>query len=89
MNGSFQCLRRGVCTYIHTRQTLRNTLRTFAGPNGKKVTDVAVEDFDRVYEVNVRGSFNVTKHSIPHMLKHNYGRVLLIASIAGKEGNAV
>jgi NAD(P)-dependent dehydrogenase (short-subunit alcohol dehydrogenase family) len=59
------------------------------GPNGKKVVDVDGADFDRVYAVNVRGSFNVTKHAIPHMLKHNYGRVVLIASIAGKEGNAV
>jgi NAD(P)-dependent dehydrogenase (short-subunit alcohol dehydrogenase family) len=62
---------------------------TTLGPNGKKIEDVSVEDFDRVYAINVRGSFNVTKHSIPHMLKNNYGRVLLIASIAGKEGNAV
>ena len=60
-----------------------------AGPNGKKIVDVSVEDFDRVYNVNLRGSFNVTKHSIPAMLKSGYGRVLLIASIAGKEGNAV
>ena len=59
------------------------------GPNGKKIEDVAVEDFDRVYSVNLRGSFNVTKHAIVHMKKQNYGRILLIASIAGKEGNAV
>lgn len=58
------------------------------GPNGKKIADVSVEDFDRVCNVNLRGSFNVTKHSIPHMEKNNYGRVLLIASIAGKDGNA-
>lgn len=58
------------------------------GPNGKKIADVSVEDFDKVYQVNLRGSFNVTKHSIPHMEKNNYGRILLIASIAGKEGNA-
>ena len=53
------------------------------------MADVEVADFDRVYAVNVRGSFNVTKYAVPHMLKNDYGRVLLIASIAGKEGNAV
>eukprot|EP00117_Sycon_ciliatum_P019896 scpid94681/ scgid17888/ 3-oxoacyl-[acyl-carrier-protein] reductase FabG; 3-ketoacyl-acyl carrier protein reductase; Beta-Ketoacyl-acyl carrier protein reductase; Beta-ketoacyl-ACP reductase len=58
------------------------------GPNGVKVADVSLDDFDRVYRVNLRGSFLITKHCIPHMLERNYGRVLLIASIAGKEGNA-
>lgn len=58
------------------------------GPNGKKIEDVSVEDFDRVYGINLRGSFNVTKHGVKAMSKHNYGRVLLIASIAGKDGNA-
>lgn len=58
------------------------------GPNGVKVTEVDADDFDRVYRINLRGSFLMTKHSVRHMLKHDYGRVLLIASIAGKEGNA-
>ena len=35
--------------------------------------------------VNVRGSFLMTKYSLPEMKKNNYGRILLIASIAGKE----
>ena len=35
--------------------------------------------------VNVRGSFLMTKYSLVEMKKHNYGRILLIASIAGKE----
>ena len=35
-----------------------------AGPNGKKIADVSVEDFDRVYGINLRGSFNVTKHAV-------------------------
>ena len=61
----------------------------YQGPNGKKVADVSVDDFDRVININLRGSFNVTKHAVRAMSKHNYGRVLLIASIAGKDGNAV
>ncbi len=38
-----------------------------------------------VFAVNVRGSFLMTKHSLVEMKKRNYGRILLIASIAGKE----
>ena len=59
------------------------------GPNGVKIADVDGAAFDKVIAVNLKGSFNVTKYSIPHMLANNSGRVLLIASIAGKEGNAV
>lgn len=59
------------------------------GPNGIKTKDVKGEDFDRVIAINLRGSFNVTKNALPHMEANNYGRILLIASIAGKDGNAV
>ncbi|XP_065891044.1 2-dehydro-3-deoxy-L-rhamnonate dehydrogenase (NAD(+))-like [Dysidea avara] len=58
------------------------------GPNGVKSESVAVEDFDKVYAVNLRGSFLTMKYSLVEMKKLNYGRILLIASIAGKEGNA-
>lgn len=54
-----------------------------------KIADVDGDAFDKVISVNLKGSFNVTKHSIPHMQANNYGRILLIASISGKEGNAV
>jgi 2-dehydro-3-deoxy-L-rhamnonate dehydrogenase (NAD+) len=57
------------------------------GPNGTKITNYSVEDFDRVYNVNLRGSFLMTKYVIKVMEKHNYGRILLLASMAGKEGN--
>jgi len=58
------------------------------GPNGKKTGAVAAEEFDRTIAVNLRGSFLTCKHAILEMEKRNYGRILLIASIAGKEGNA-
>lgn len=57
------------------------------GPNGKKITDVSLEDFDKTCAVNLRGSFLITKHFIPLMEINDYGRILLIASMAGKEGN--
>jgi 3-oxoacyl-[acyl-carrier protein] reductase len=41
-----------------------------------------------VVAVNLRGSFLVTKHALGPMAARGYGRILLFASIAGKEGNA-
>ena len=50
--------------------------------------EVSTEDLHRVFEVNFMSSFYMTKAVLPHMLKANYGRILYLASIAGKEGNA-
>lgn len=41
-----------------------------------------------VFDINYYGSYFTSKYVLPYMLKQNYGRVLHIASIAGKEGNA-
>jgi len=57
------------------------------GPTSTKITDYPTEAYDKVYSINLRGSFLMTKHALKEMEKNNYGRVLLIASIAGKEGN--
>jgi len=57
------------------------------GPTNTKIIDYPLEQFDRVYSVNLRGSFVMTKAVLPSMQKRGYGRILLIASIAGKEGN--
>lgn len=46
------------------------------------------ENIRRVFDVNYYGSYFTSKYVLPYMLKQNYGRVLHIASIAGKEGNA-
>ena len=57
------------------------------GLSSTKITDYPVEEYDNIYRVNLRGSFLMTKYAIKAMEKYNYGRILLIASIAGKEGN--
>jgi 2-dehydro-3-deoxy-L-rhamnonate dehydrogenase (NAD+) len=44
-------------------------------------------DFDSVYAVNLRGAFLTCKAVIPEMMERRYGRILNVASIAGKEGN--
>ena len=58
-----------------------------AGPNAIKISDYTYDDFRKVVDVNLHGSFLMTKYSIPHMLDNDYGRILLIASIGGREGN--
>jgi len=58
------------------------------GRTGIKSHEVTLDDFDRVMNVNVRGSFIMFQAAIGHMLARHYGRVLHIASISGKEGNA-
>jgi 3-oxoacyl-[acyl-carrier protein] reductase len=57
------------------------------GPTNTRITEYALEEYDKIYHVNLRGAFLITKLAIRAMEKNNYGRILLIASIAGKEGN--
>ncbi len=57
------------------------------GPTATKIVDYDYAAFRQVLDVNLHGSFLMTKYSVPHMLPHGYGRILLIASIGGKEGN--
>jgi 2-dehydro-3-deoxy-L-rhamnonate dehydrogenase (NAD+) len=57
------------------------------GPTAIKITDYKTEDFDHIYGVNLKGTFLMTKYAVKVMEKNNYGRILLLASIAGKEGN--
>lgn len=57
------------------------------GPTNTSILDYSVADFDRVYQVNLRGVFLMAKYGLTYMAKQGSGRVLLIASIAGKEGN--
>ncbi|CAN5351005.1 SDR family NAD(P)-dependent oxidoreductase [soil metagenome] len=68
-----------------------NILVNCAGITGK--TNIISHETDskdvrQVFEVNYFGSYFTSKNVLPYMLKQNYGRVLHIASIAGKEGNA-
>lgn len=58
------------------------------GPTSTRITDVDVEAFEKVCAVNLTGSFLITKYALKAMEPRSYGRILLFASIAGKEGNA-
>lgn len=46
------------------------------------------EDFEQVIDVNLIGTFNVTKNVIPYMLKQRYGRIINISSVVGISGNS-
>lgn len=58
------------------------------GATNVKTHEVDFENFKFVFAVNVNGCFLTSRAALPFMLKQNYGRILHIASIAGKEGNA-
>ena len=57
------------------------------GPTSTKITAYNYSDFQKVIRTNLDGTFLMTKYTLPHMLKQNYGRILLLSSIGGKEGN--
>lgn len=57
-----------------------------AGPNHTLDT-YPLEDWNRVIEINLNGTFHVNRAVVPGMKARNYGRIVNIASIAGKEGN--
>ena len=56
------------------------------GPNAS-LADYPVDAWKRVFDVNVHGVFLCNRAVVPVMLGKNYGRIVNIASVAGKEGN--
>jgi 3-oxoacyl-[acyl-carrier protein] reductase len=56
------------------------------GPNAV-LSEVSPEDWDRTFAVNTRGTFLTCKCVVPGMIRQGWGRIVNIASIAGKEGN--
>jgi NAD(P)-dependent dehydrogenase (short-subunit alcohol dehydrogenase family) len=57
-----------------------------AGPT-VPVVDYPLEDWHRVINIDLNGPFHCCRVVVPHMVKSGYGRIVNIASIAGKEGN--
>jgi NAD(P)-dependent dehydrogenase (short-subunit alcohol dehydrogenase family) len=52
-----------------------------------RTVDVTDEEWERVFAVNAHGSFYMCRAVLPGMIARGYGRIVLVASIAGKEGN--
>ncbi len=57
-----------------------------AGPT-KPVVEYPVDEWKRVIDIDLNGPFLCCRAVVPHMVKAKYGRIVNIASIAGKEGN--
>jgi 3-oxoacyl-[acyl-carrier protein] reductase len=57
-----------------------------AGPNFKS-WEYPLDAWRQVIDINLTGVFLCCRAIVPHMLRQNYGRIVNIASIAGKEGN--
>jgi len=57
-----------------------------AGPS-YKTWDYPLDDWQSVIDIDLNGVFYCCKSIVPHMIDKNYGRIVNIASIAGKEGN--
>jgi len=58
------------------------------GKTGITTPDVDCSNFELVMDINVKGIFLFCKYVLPHMVRQHYGRIVNIASISGKEGNA-
>ena len=59
----------------------------YPGPTGKFVEEINWDDFQKVVAVNLFGAIWLTQSVLPFMKKQKYGRIVQVASIAGKEGN--
>tara|TARA_A200000113_G_C8727769_1_gene310529 strand:- start:12 stop:752 length:741 start_codon:yes stop_codon:yes gene_type:complete len=57
-----------------------------AGPN-HKTWEYPNNDWQKVIDIDLTGVFYCCKYVVPQMIKNNYGRIVNVASIAGKEGN--
>jgi NAD(P)-dependent dehydrogenase (short-subunit alcohol dehydrogenase family) len=51
------------------------------------LVDVPEDEFVKVIDIDLVGTYRVTHHVLPHMLARSFGRIVNIASISGKEGN--
>ena len=47
-----------------------------------------LEKWKKVVDINLMGTFNCCRAIVPNMIKNNYGRIVNVASVAGKDGNA-
>ena len=73
-------------TKHHSRITQLLNSAGIAGP-AVPTLDYTAEDWCQVIDINLNGTFYVTQAVLPTMEAQNYGRIVNVASVAGKEGN--
>ncbi len=73
-----------------TKNSNIDVLINNAGITGPTATlwEYDIEMWKKVVDVNLMGTFNCCRAIIPGMIKNNYGRIVNVASVAGKDGNA-
>ena len=87
-----------VTNYRDVERARNDTVKVFgridiltnnAGVAGQNTTtwEYPIEEWRRVISINLDGQFHCCKAVVPGMIAQNYGRIVNIASIAGKEGN--
>ena len=87
-----------VTSYESIQKATNNTIKKYnkidilvnnagiAGPSFK-TWEYPIDDWQRVIDIDLTGLFYCCKSIVPHMINKNYGRIVNISSIAGKEGN--
>lgn len=83
------CVEAGMARSVAALGGKLDILVSSAGVTGPNVVlrDYPADDWCRVFDINVNGTFFVNRAAIRAMEKNDYGRIVNIASIAGKEGN--
>ena len=78
------------CTNNITKKSNIDILINNAGITGPTSTlwEYDVEMWKKVVDINLMGTFNCCRTIVPNMIKNNYGRIVNVASVAGKDGNA-
>ena len=78
------------CVKEITNQKNIDILINNAGITGPTATlwEYDIEMWKKVVDINLMGTFNCCRTIVPNMIKNNYGRIVNVASVAGKDGNA-
>ena len=78
------------CVQEITKQKNIDILINNAGITGPTATlwEYDIEMWKKVVDINLMGTFNCCHTIVPNMIKNNYGRIVNVASVAGKDGNA-
>ena len=78
------------CTMEIVKNSKIDILINNAGITGPTATlwEYDIEIWKKVVDINLLGTFNCCRAIVPNMIKNNYGRIVNVASVAGKDGNA-
>ena len=73
-----------------TKKSNIDILINNAGITGPTATlwEYDIEIWKKIVDINLMGTFNCCRAIVPNMIKNNYGRIVNVASVAGKDGNA-